>query len=402
MKLRTDFRLIPGLLFVLFLLASCSAKSGSVNPQTNTTQVNPKSGTVAVANSPNNAPGPVTVAPGTPIGEVPTISGSYADVLGSDGYVFEINLANNQVIETLSTNTAPPQNPYTLAVTPGGGHGVIVSDAPGKAGNSLVPVDFASSLVGSPIPLPFQPVAVALDPSGSYAWVTGASGELASVDLASRSVSKVHQLLNNPDAYLDAIAISPNGNDAVVVDDGGASAGNRALIVSLPSGSVVANALISQDPGSFPDAVAISSEGSLAFVVDGGYGNGTLTPLSIPGGASGDVINVGGGPLAICLSSDGKTAYVANGGTGAGDLVVPVDISGGFNIPGRSGGTPFEVGGGVNEYLDAIGISPNGESAYLLDRENGLFIPLNLKTGLSSKPIGLGHFPISIAITNGS
>ncbi len=386
---------------MLLLLASCSGKSGSVNPESSTTQLNPKAGTVAAANSPNNAPGPVTVAPGTPIGEVPTISGSYADIVGSDGYVAQINLANNQVIESFSTNAAPPQNPYTLAVTPGGGHGVIVSNAPGKAGNSLVPVDFASSLVGSPIPLPFQPVAVALDPSGSFAWVSGATGELASVDLASRSVSVIRQILNNPDAYLNAIAISPNGNYAVVVDDGGEGAGNRALIVSLPSGSVIANAIISQDPGSFPDAVAISANGSIAWVVDGGYGNGTITPLSIPGGASGDVINVGGGPLAICLSPDGKTAYVANGGTGAGNLVVPVDISGGLNIPGRSGGTPFEVGGGVNEYLDAIGISPNGESAYLLDRENGLFIPLNLKTGLSSKPIGLGHFPVAIAITNG-
>ncbi len=268
----------------------------------------------------------------------------------------------------------------------------------GASSGSLIPIDLALNKVLPAIPLPFQPVAVTMGNTGSDAYVVGDAGEMAQVDMVAMKVIKVVNLIPNQNAYLDSIALTPNGLGAVVVDDGSSSAGNLALILSLPSLKIIASINITNDPGAYLNDVVISNNGVSAWVLNGGYGDGTITPIDIATATRGGVISVGGGPLALQISLDQKTCYVVNGDTGGGNLVVPVDISGGIFQTGRSGSAPIQVGGGVNDYLDAIALTSDGGVAIVVDRENGLLYPISLSASLSGKPIAIGHSPISISI----
>jgi DNA-binding beta-propeller fold protein YncE len=197
---------------------------------------------------------------------------------------------------------------------------------------------------------------------------------------------------------MDAVAITPNQKYAVVVDDGGEVAGNIVYVVNLPSLQVLNSVSVGIGSGYFLNSMAISPDSSVAYVVNGGFGDGQLIPVSIPTATVGGVIDVGGGPLAVTLSSNGNTAYVVDGAVGYGNLVVPVDLSQGFSYPNRTGGTPYQVGGDVNAYMDAIQLTQNQKVAYVTDRENGFLYPIDLAAGLASKPIYVGNSPVAVEL----
>lgn len=319
-------------------------------------------------------------------------------VLGSDGLVSIVNTATDNIVGQILTNAAPPQNPNTMCVINSLNLGLIVSDSPSAAGNALVGFNYMTGQVDFTMALPFQPVAVAATTDGSTALVSGSQGQLASVDLANETISNQVSLSNSNQAYLDGLQITPNQKWAVVVDDGGQVAGNIVYIVNLPTLQVISSVSVGTGSGYFLNSVAVSPDSTIAWVVNGGYGDGQLIPVSIPQASVGGVIEVGGGPLAVSLNSDGSTAYVVDGGVGYGNIVVPVDLSLGFSAPNRTAGTPYQIGGDVNAYLDAIQITADGKYAFVADRENGFLYPVDLSAGLASKPIYVGHSPVAVAI----
>ena len=67
--------------------------------------------------------------------------------------------------------------------------------------------------------------------------------------------------------------------------------------------------------GSGPFAIAITPDGRTAYVVNDGD-PGTVTPISIRTNTAGPAIPTGGYPVAIAITPDGRTAYVANYGSG--------------------------------------------------------------------------------------
>ncbi len=319
-------------------------------------------------------------------------------VLGSDGLVSIINTATNNIIGQIFTGAAPPQNPNVMCSVPSLNLGLIISDTPSAAGNALIGFNYDSGQIAFNMKLPFQPVAVAAMSNGSTVLVSGTQGQLASVNLTSETVSAEVVLNNSNQAYMDGLQIAPNQRWAVVVDDGGQSAGNIVYVVNLPNLQVVSSVSVGIGSGYFLNSISISPDSSIAWVVNGGYGDGQLVPVSLPQAAVGGVIQIGGGPLAVAITSNGNTAYVADGAVGYGNIVVPVDLSLGFSAPNRTAGTPYQIGGDVNAYLNAIQITSNQKYAYVTDRENGYVYPIDLAAGLASKPIYVGHSPVAIVL----
>jgi len=71
-------------------------------------------------------------------------------------------------------------------------------------------------------------------------------------------------------------------------------------------------------------AIAITPDGRTAYVVDSGQGNGdTVTPINLATGKPGRPIKVGKDPAAITITPNGRTAYVSNG---LSDTITPIRI----------------------------------------------------------------------------
>jgi DNA-binding beta-propeller fold protein YncE len=151
-----------------------------------------------------------------------------------------------------------------------------------------------------------------------------------------------------------AIAITPDGTTAYVVN----MSGNTITPVSLNTGGAGSRIPVNGDTGTSlggPDAIAITPDGATAYVAD--PPTNTLVPVDLATGTTGKPIPIAGGPGDIAIAPDGKTAYV-----GAGDnAVVPVSLSTGTT------GKPIPV----SMHAGAIAIAPEGATAYVTSFRQG-------------------------------
>jgi DNA-binding beta-propeller fold protein YncE len=378
------------LFLIIFLLSCCSKASLPVG----TIETSISKSTIQIGSPKVKNP---TLSPIQSGAQQAASSTKVAYILGSNGELDIVDLISHKVIKTITTGAAPAQNPDSMSVENSTAAIVSIRADTSEDSNALFIVNLATYAVSPPIHMNFSPVSVALNPEATVAWVTGSDGQLASVNTVTDKVIKTVNLTNQSGAYLDAISVTPNGQSLVVVDDGGASAGNLAYIINAASSSIMAKVVLTTDPGAYLDSMALSSNGQIAWIIDGGYGDGYLIPLYIPGAYIGKVVPVGGGPLAIGLDPSGTTAYIANGGTGNGNLIVPVTISSNiFQLP-DSGGTPIAVSSGNNLYLDAIAVGSN--NIYTLDRDSSNLFIISRLTGLIESEIAVSQYPVSLFVS---
>ena len=120
--------------------------------------------------------------------------------------------------------------------------------------------------------------------------------------------------------------------------------------------------------------------------VTGGVKTGTVTAISTATNKPGKPIKVGTTPSAIGITPDGKTAYIANQVSGT---VTPITAA--VNKPGK----PIQVG----DAPDAIAITPDGKTAYVVSYYPHTVTPISTATNTAGKPIKVGRKPGVIAIT---
>ena len=112
----------------------------------------------------------------------------------------------------------------------------------------------------------------------------------------------------------------------------------------------------------------------------------TLRPAGQQGSAT---VYVGGHSAAIAVTPDGQTAYVVNGTSGT---VVPVSTA------TNASGPPIHVGGDPA----AIAVTPDGKTAYVISAPPsgpGTIIPLATATNTPGTPIRTSQGPDAIAFT---
>lgn len=325
--------------------------------------------------------------------------GNFALVLGAFGNLVKVSLNTQRVVSRVDTYAYPAQNPDVLSYSPVSKLAVVLSLNSPKIGNAAVIINTLDMRIIKTVQLPFNPVSVAIDPTTGYAaYITGASGELALLNLTNFQIEKQIQLISNQYAYLDAIAVTPNGQTAIVLDDGGQQAGNIAILVDLKKFVAYYKVILTNDPGAFLDSCAITPDGKYAWVINGGYGNGFTQSIELPQGVVSQPIAVGGGPLAIVIDGKTQTAYVINGATGNGNLIVPVDINPNLTTPQPTGGTPIQVDPNVNLYLDDGFVIPSTNTLWVLDRDSGNLIPVNLSTDVPGNAIKATQFPVAAVL----
>jgi DNA-binding beta-propeller fold protein YncE len=264
--------------------------------------------------------------------------------------------------------------------------------------DTMTPIDTTTNTAGTPIPVGAYPDAIAIAPNGQTAYVVdGAGAAVTPVDLSTGNPGTPIPVGTGP----DAIAIAPDGQTAYVVSDPG------------PEGTVTPIDLDTDTPGTpipagnYPGALAITPDGQTAYVANGAAPcntenctpDTTVTPIDLTTDTAGTPIPVGAGPSAIAVTPNGQTAYVVNGDSGS---VTPIATA--TDTPE----SPILLGGDGDDV--SIAIAPNGQTAYVggatfgtADTEgNSTVTPIDIATNTPGTPIsfGTGDFNASaIAIT---
>ncbi len=145
------------------------------------------------------------------------------------------------------------------------------------------------------------------------------------------------------------------------------------------------------DVGSYPTAIAITPNGATAYVVNSGAGvqTGSVTPINLSTNTAGPAIqgHLPPNEAAIAISPNGATAYVVGSNGIGGGLISTIDTA------TETVGPEF----GVGDDLQAIAITPNGATAYVVAGIGAE--PVNLSTNTPGSVIESGLDPVAIAIT---
>ena len=262
---------------------------------------------------------PVNLATGHPGAPIKVGTGLLAIAITRDGrtaYVVEpfqdavisVNLATGRpgapiILDTTHPGLLPAEalNPDLIAITPDGKTAYVVDANRG----AIFPINLATGRLGTPITFGYStPVAIAITPDARTAYVAAIGVPLSTVAPDSPgTVIPVNLATGHPGTPIEtgadpvAIAISPDGRTAYVVDDGDSGTTTPVDLATGQPGTPI-------ETGTDPQAIAITPDGTTAYVTDdgNGHGDGTVIPVNLATGHPGTPIKVGADPTAIVIT----------------------------------------------------------------------------------------------------
>jgi DNA-binding beta-propeller fold protein YncE len=269
--------------------------------------------------------------------------------------------------------------------------------APPGSGNVVQTFDTATGSELGPsggVPVGSSPFALAIDPTGSTAYVANnASGTVTPVTVSTTSAEATLCMPTgncsqggDPNTAPEAVAVTPGGTAAYVANSGE----NSVSVISITNGTAkVVSPQISSSSFSFPDAIAITPDGKTAWVAN--FGSGTVVPVSIPSGRVGTPVTVGLDPTALAITPDGRALLVADSGDGTvTDVSLTTGTTNTFRLEPTANGfvTPH-----------AIAISPDGSTAYVTDTANNVVVPVAIDTDTAGEPVPVGTYPVAVVVS---
>jgi hypothetical protein len=375
---RRDRRLLIAGLAVTgaLLLSACgtarTTPATSPTPSPRATAAATASATVAPTATPASAAPTPTPAPTA----APPASDLMAYVAVSDGELVPVDVTTGVAEAPLTIDPAPT----SLAITPDGRFAYL---ADGDVA-TVTPVNLVTGTVGSPnqVATNASVTALAITPSGATLLAvvnpTGYdTGSVVPITLASGTAGSPIPV----GAYPVAIAVTPDGSTAYVVN-----AGDSTITpITLASDTVGTPISVGADP----IAIAITPSGGTAYVL-GGSSVGTLTAITLAANPAQDVVGStisapGGTPKAIAIAPGGTSAYVL-GSTGAGQITLPQGTAMWTTFNAGYAAAAFSPDGSRALLGYTSGNSPS----------QGLLV-LNVSTDAAGPPIALSGEPVSIA-----
>jgi 6-phosphogluconolactonase (cycloisomerase 2 family) len=261
---------------------------------------------------------------------------------------------------------------------------------------------------GSPYTADAQPTAIALDPTGQFAYVAN----LQSADVSEFTVGVTGALTfvaNYNTSYTSdagspnyattlSVAVDPVGGYAFA---GSAVGGSPGLIDSY---SITAGALTEVAPattGHNPLALAVDPSGSFVFATNKYDNNISVFKIGI-GGALTSVSSVpyatGNNPVGVAVSPNAGFIYVANSGGGTVSAFAYDPTSGALSEL-TSLGSPYSVGTGANSGPTGIAVDPTGRFLYVTDYTDGSIAAFGIASTGQLSPIGS---PVATGVGTGS
>jgi YVTN family beta-propeller protein len=199
-----------------------------------------------------------------------------------------------------------------------------------------------------------NPIGVALNPTGTTAYVTNYSdGTVSVIDTATNTVyGPAITVGTNP----VNVALNPAGTLAYVTNYGS----NSVSVIDTANDANQNTVIATIQVGTNPVGVALNPAGTLAYVVNNSQGsnNGTISVIDTNQNTVIATIPVGANPAYVALNSTGTLVYVT--------LDDPNGSGGGFTVIDAATNT---VTGGIatGNYPVGVALNPTGGLAYVVD-----------------------------------
>lgn len=296
--------------------------------------------------------------------------------LNTGSFAWVVDTATDKVITTIERGGFPGE----IVLTPNGTQALVVGNG------AVLAVDTATNAV-TKIRIPMAPVAIALTPDGSEAYVTDLyDNAVQIIDTATDRITGSFTLPTSDPAAapsLDRLAFSPNGRELYVVDDG------NILVVDTASHRVTHTITVGPGGGEIGQ-LAVASDGSKLYAGDG-------TRVVVVDTATDKVtttvslFGIGDdGSGSVALSPDGTTLY-ATGFTGFIGSLSAVDtatdtITTTLNLPAYN----------EADTAAAVAVAPGGTQAYLTNGAEGTVSVIDTATDTVSSTIHVGKFPYGV------
>ncbi len=290
-------------------------------------------------------------------------------------------------VTTASGNPAPGQ----VAVSPSGQYAYVTNFGTNSVSAFFVGATGGLTAVGTPVAAGSGPVAIALSPDGTrayvadygagagtvYAFSVGAGGALTQIG------SPVQSGTSNSSAPY-ALVVSPDGTHLYV---------NNNNQHSISTFAIAADGSISQV--GTPVAAAISNTNGMAITPDGrhlyvdeGGGAGDVEPFTIGSdgrpAADGGPVQTGAAPAYVAVAPNGQHLYVSNQ---AGGTVSTFAIAADGTL--TAVGSPAPAG----NHPDGIAVSADGRFLYMANNSDGSVSQYSL--GSNGAPTSLGAAVLS-------
>ncbi len=294
-----------------------------------------------------------------------------------------IDTSSNTVVATVGVGDSP----VAVAITPDGTRAYVAN----SQSSSVSVIDTSSNTVVATVRVGNSPAGVAITPDGTRAYVANSNASSVSViETSSNTVVATISVPNNP----NGVAITPDGTRAYVTIAGSSVIGNGSIaVIDTSSNTVVATAIV----GLVPAGMAITPDGTRAYVTNSG-GNA----VSVIDTSSTTVVTKVVGlnqPAGVAITPDGTRAYVTNTGGGGGTTVAVVDI-----VATDPAYNTVVAKVGVGSAPWGIAITPDGTRAYVANEQSKSVSVIDTSKTDSAyntvvATVGVGVNPMGVAVS---
>ena len=310
------------------------------------------------------------------------------------GLVFACALVSGSSLATQAdsviTTITVGRSPQGVAVNPAGTFAYVTN----ADDDTVSKIDLAAGTVVATINISAPdvndyPHDVAINPAGTFAYVTNFWGTVSKINLATNTVDATIQAAVVADyRYRDrpfSLAINPAGTFAYVTiySNNGQENGTVSKI-NLATDTVVARVTV----GLSPTRLAIDSAGTFAYVTNAG--SNTVSKINLATDTVVATIEVGVAPYGIAIDPAGTFAYVADG-----EAVSKINLATNTVVASITKPRSVLLPAG-NSF--SLAINPAGTFAYLANQSNSTVSKINLTTFSFGPSIAVGTEPIGVAI----
>ena len=275
-----------------------------------------------------------------------------------------------------------------IAINPGGTYAYVTNEL-----GTVSRINLATNMVDATINTFDVAGSVTINPAGTFAYVIGI-GESAMVSRINLATNKVDAEISNSGQV--SMAINPTGTFAYVASIGF----NRVIRINLASNKVDATIQPvylspkgAQSESSSSQAIAINPAGTFAYVTSLPYFNyktsvqeaGVVSRINLATNKVDATIIVGDEPEGIAINPAGTFAYIADRKSGTISRI---------NLATNKLDTTIKVGDDPRY----VRINPTGTFAYVTNRRSNTVSKINLATNNVDATIAVGKKPSDLAI----
>ena len=267
--------------------------------------------------------------------------------------------------------------PMDVAVNPNGAYAYVTN----FGSDSISVINTATNTVTTTIKVGNSPIGVAITPNGAYAYVTNeVSGSVSVINTATNTVTTTIKVGNAP----AGVAITPNGARAYVTNQYSGSVS----VINTATNTVTATITV----GTNPYGVAVTPNGAYAYVTNadgnGADVDGSVSVINTATNTVTTTIIAGDGPYGVAVTPNGAQVYLTSFMSGSVSVINTATNA--VTTTMTDLGAPF-----------GVAVTPNGAYAYVADVGGSVSV-INTATDTVTTTITVGsgpHGAYGVAVT---